>query len=1019
MSFFESTFSKDKILQYWCRYFPDLEEKELDEIITFMGEVDYEALSREYDTYEEAEENGIEELADFALCDFFQEHKDWFYKQQMFTGAILPIVNRQFKKLDKGVLSDELLACPEEFWKQIIDVLNFKVYRNLYKSIIFEIGYLKKEGSLKGETSEERMQYFLREYIENEAWVKDFYREYCAVVSMTANILEAELRYIQEVLIHVKKHRTEIEETLHIRVKSGSLKRLRLGKGDVHQNGKSVVILEMNEQEKLLYKPHELAIDERFAGLLFWLRERIPGFHDFKVPQVVTTAQYGFTEFVEYKECKEQEGIKRFYERIGELLAVLYSLNSSDIHYENMIACGEYPVLIDLETLIHPLVYGKKKKNDKGAYSQAQKVYSRSVTTIGMLPTYLKGNLEVGGLGAVKAQKSTFKTEYLVDAGKDSVHVERQYFSILPEQNNPVWNGKAADSMRYTAEIKAGFIRVYRFVEAHKEEYFAYLAEKFTGCTGRLVLRPTLFYSQLLNLSLHQEFTRKEAERRLILYRTVKEKYKEYPDVARAEHKDLMRGNIPYFSYRIGEDAVFDADGNALEQTKTEPVLQEMQAKINGFCEKDLQTQLQYIEATYITRRNVADRTYLKWRTYQNTLEPEKWLKTASDIGEYLAENAIEGINEKGKKDASWICVTLQGFEEDVWIPSVLSSEFYSGNAGIAFFFLYLWKFTGKAYFLESAKKAAEIPFLLSEEEYAGKRSGVGAFTGLGGTLYLMNKLAEETKDAALKKKAEERLLRYVSLACQDKTNDLTSGAAGYLAVLLGIAETSAEKQKWKPAVSEIVKHLTENAQTGENGMFWDCVGKKHYCGFAHGSAGIHTYLYLAMQYLGETKAAEAVEQSLRYERSCFSEKKGNWYRSETERTMSNAWCHGAPGILLSKLLLYRAGFRDERTEAELEQALKLTTQYGFGANPTYCHGDLGNMAIVSLAGSVLNRPQLNNQSIHALQQLYDGVLRKRWRDKSLKCCNTYGLFIGLAGWGYALLSGYGQRETPEFLWLE
>ena len=40
--------------------------------------------------------------------------------------------------------------------------------------------------------------------------------------------------------------------------------------------------------------------------------------------------------------------------RQGGYLAILYALEATDFHFENLIAAGEQPVLIDLETLFHP-----------------------------------------------------------------------------------------------------------------------------------------------------------------------------------------------------------------------------------------------------------------------------------------------------------------------------------------------------------------------------------------------------------------------------------------------------------------------------------------------------------------------------------------------------------------------------------------------------------------------------------------------------------------------------------------
>jgi lantibiotic modifying enzyme len=55
-------------------------------------------------------------------------------------------------------------------------------------------------------------------------------------------------------------------------------------------------------------------------------------------------------EVVEYLPCQNQEEIKRYYQRAGQLLCLLYVLGANDCHNENLIACGEYPVLVDLET---------------------------------------------------------------------------------------------------------------------------------------------------------------------------------------------------------------------------------------------------------------------------------------------------------------------------------------------------------------------------------------------------------------------------------------------------------------------------------------------------------------------------------------------------------------------------------------------------------------------------------------------------------------------------------------------
>lgn len=1015
----ENAFDKKTILEYWCKYFPDLEESQLCEIVEFMGTVDFSNLMNQYQRYDECQDNTLEGCIDFDYSKFIMQQKDWFEQQQMFTGYILPIVNYQYKTQIENY-ENELIYDRELFWRDIIDNLNLKVYQVLYKSIIFEIGYIKKKNQLKGETPEARMEYFLSTYMTNHENIISFYKEYYAVTKLAASIVKSELKYVTDILDNIKKEKQEIERCFDMGDIAKGIKTIRLGQGDIHQDGKSVVIIEFVNGIKVIYKPHRMEIDLRFEKLMGWLKDNILGLHDYKAPKIITKSGYGFSEYIEYKSCSMVSEVKSFYERIGEILAVLYSLNSSDFHYENIIAHGEYPVLVDLETLIHPSLEDSSNAEERSALKRAEKKYNNSVATIGMLPTYMKGKLEVGGLGAAEVQNSTFKTEFVEDVKRDSIHVVRKYFKIQPEQNNPVLGGRAVESIQYTQEIKRGFQRVYEWILEKKDSYIQFVGELFYGCTGRVIIRPTLYYSQLLNIALHQEFARKKFERQLILHRVAENQYIDFPDVVHAEYLDLMKGNIPYFTYQVGKSDIYDSNGESLEKSKIVPFTTELTGKINEFSKKDLDMQLQYIDNSYLTKRNQADFTHIDWNVYENKLKPNQWLKTAVSIGEYIGENAIEGTNARGKQDLAWICVTLQGFEEDVWLPSVLGHDFYSGNAGIAYYFAYLYKITQKKCFLKSAREAAEIPIMLLDRKYIDKNSMLGAFIGISGSLYMLDSLAQVTGDAELRKTTEDYLFSFEDLIPYDKGNDVISGLAGYLAVALKLAETSKRKREFDVLITRIVDQLLQNAVAEGDHIYWNCMTGKHYCGFSHGNAGIHTYLYLAMQYLGETKWDEIMQNSLNYERFCFDRNTKNWFRSDTERFTSSAWCHGAPGILLSKLMLYNAGYSEKYLLEEMKTALNLTKQLGFGNNPTYCHGDLGNMAILNYAGKTLGDFGLCNQTTHMFQQLYQQTLSSEWRNRNFKSCNTYGLMVGLSGWGYSMLSHYADFDDalPEFLWL-
>ena len=97
----------------------------------------------------------------------------------------------------------------------------------------------------------------------------------------------------------------------------------------------------------------------------------------------ITNEKYCIEEFISNRECKTEDEIIKYYHRFGEYVALAYLLCGNDFHYENVIAHGEFPVLIDIETLIQndsPI-----KRADNPYVKLSEKKYS-SVLSTALLP---------------------------------------------------------------------------------------------------------------------------------------------------------------------------------------------------------------------------------------------------------------------------------------------------------------------------------------------------------------------------------------------------------------------------------------------------------------------------------------------------------------------------------------------------------------------------------------------------------------------------------------------------------
>ena len=133
----------------------------------------------------------------------------------------------------------------------------------------------------------------------------------------------------------------------------GVIVEIRQGAGDTHQGGHSVTILTWSSGFRLVYKPRPMSLDVHFQELLAWLNAQghKPAF---RTLTIVDKQTYGWSEFVLAHDCASREEVERFYQRQGGYLALLYTLEATDFHAENLIACGENPILIDLEALFQP-----------------------------------------------------------------------------------------------------------------------------------------------------------------------------------------------------------------------------------------------------------------------------------------------------------------------------------------------------------------------------------------------------------------------------------------------------------------------------------------------------------------------------------------------------------------------------------------------------------------------------------------------------------------------------------------
>jgi lantibiotic modifying enzyme len=301
----------------------------------------------------------------------------------------------------------------------------------------------------------------------------------------------------------------------------------------------------------------------------------------------------------------------------------------------------------------------------------------------------------------------------------------------------------------------------------------------------------------------------------------------------------------------------------------------------------------------------------------------------------------------------------------------------------------------------------------------------IGGFSGVLSDLYVLSHLAALWNDPALLPPLGPILDRVQAKAKTDQKFDVIYGASGSILALVTIHALTGSEQALAIAAAA-ARRIQAAAQRSAAGVSWPCgVSTRNLLGFSHGAAGVGSALLrLARAAAGggldvDPAALVALaEEGFAYERSHFDPTAGNW--PDLRDTLSEpdkprfmlAYCHGAPGIALSRL---PAPSLDPGTPArrDVELAIGTTLAGRVQEGHTLCHGELGNMMIAHRAAALLGRDDWQRRIDERLP-----VTLARLFERGPECNFDFppaapALMSGLAGIGYGLLYLARPAEVP------
>ncbi len=915
------------------------------------------------------------------------------------------------------------------------------------RAAVLELNVARLEGRIAGETPEERFSAFVERLGQPDEALA-ILRTYPVLARQLAVRVGWFAEAAIEMLTRLTADWDEILAAFGPAAAPGPLTEVTTGAGDRHRGGRTVCLLSFASGWRLAYKPRPMRIAAHFQDLLGWIGER--GFTpEFRQLGVLARDSYGWMEFAVASPCETREEIGRFYQRMGGYLALLYALDATDIHYENLIAAGEQPLLIDLESIVQPRV---PPRPDTGADWIANQLLGASVLRIGLLPQRFWGGagagIDLSGLGSPDGQLTPDRFVLWEARGTDEMQIQRQQLPLSAAGNRPTLDGREVDVNDYVEELVDGFSRLYRLLWTHRGELLAPGGPLAVMAADeiRVLLRPTRTYAHLLQESFHPFLLRDALERDRHfdhLWQGVAES-PAVEQVVAAERRELHLGDIPLFASELGSRDLAGAGGQRWPELFDRSGLDLVRERLAALGEEDLAKQVWFIRASLAAHRaNLAGA--------EDEYAPAASLgpAAAADRGQLLAAAVAVGdrlatLALRGSQDATWI--GLQSLQGRDWHLRPLGSDLYGGLPGVAVFLAYLAEITGEDRFRQLARAGWQT--LWREwEELKGVLTSVGGYDGWGGLLWALAHLGRLWDDRVLLDEAHRIVERLPELIARDGMFDVLNGTAGCLAGLLALQATEPADRTLAVAL-DCGEHLLANAQAMARGTGWRssfALASQPLAGFAHGGSGVAWALLELEAALGgnsgsggnggsggsgETRWRRAALDAFEYERGLYVPEQRNWRdvreleQLQLAKQVGNelfmmTWCHGAPGVALARLRALRR-VDDPALRAEARLALESTRDGGFDRSHCLCHGDLGNAEIFLQATGILDDPahwqaELNGITAFVLAN----IAEHGWRCGLPGEVEVPGLMAGLAGIGYGLLRLAAPERVPSVLLLE
>lgn len=722
---------------------------------------------------------------------------------------------------------------------------------------------------------------------------------------------------------------------------ASSLVGIQPGLSDPHFSGRTVMRLRFQCGAQLIYKPKAIDMEIALSDFTSAHGDEV-GLTPLKM---LGRSGYGWVEHADNAPI----GASAISERLGKFAAFAWLLNTTDLHFENVFLNPEGAQIIDAETLLTATARHEARRSgvDWRRHSVAQTLLFNSGVGDD------REKLNISGFAAAKSFASP---------------IPRVRFTLI---NNAVEmratpantmagghrgdEGGVAVSAAATREICLAFEA---FLRGNGPDLVKKFVEGLPDTTRlRFVPRATVFYDWLLQRMRQPAFLESGALLRGDLQRL----YAPIPDgsvdadsrrwIVDEEIRQLIRGDIPYFSYEAGFTHITGVD-HGIEDFFLQSAKRRALMKIESFEAPDIAEQTELLRTFFC-----ADSSSAAPRR-----APARGGAVLSDEAALLGLcfKLIETCFEPSDEPARWLSLLGQVSGEGLRCE-VGDLSLYGGSLGI-FAALQAAERVVKEVngcerlsdFLDRQASKVVRSSLVSRPAGRDPSAAILGFGGIGGEIFAKALLRRAAPDRWCSMTMEIAALLDAAepLIAADPRLDVIGGAAGLALVadfLASAPDNDAEAQRARETMAACGHRLTQAAIHLEGALAWKTPGEAHpLLGFAHGWSGAVAALSVcAREALGaENRIAfrDAIERARELPERLWH-RDGAWldYRDATSlgTPLNASWCHGSAGLARGLLAVHGRSLSEPSHLTLLDTATALGPQKD---SFRFCCGELGRV---------------------------------------------------------------------------